>query len=281
VLTNQACDAMTRDAARAQERAGEALEAARRGGTAIRIAHTTVNLAAAHFLRGEWEEVRSLVADADRATGKDFATALTFVGALTGWACGEPGPRALDAQAMTGLRDPFGAGMAAGVTMIDALLAGEHERAARAGREAARLTYEAGGLFDDLVHVWPVAAEAAVLAGDDEALSGLYAMVDAVEPGLVPVAFTAHRALAAALAARAAGSTDEAVELLRSAVRDYERWGAPAWRARAEADLAGLLGRLGRTDEAARLRVSAMATLQPLGATGWLAAAGLAAAPTS
>jgi tetratricopeptide (TPR) repeat protein len=136
-------------------------------------------------------------------------------------------------------------------------------------RDAAERLVEASGLWDDLVVTWPVAMELALRHDDEPTVRSLLDTVDEAK-GLVPLGLVAHRHRASAVLARRAGRIDEAVTELRSAVRDFEAWGARAYLARAQAELSQCLRLLGRHDEAASMSERAREALRALRAEGWL-----------
>jgi hypothetical protein len=158
--------------------------------------------------------------------------------------------------------------------LLDARQRGDRDEAAAHGVDAVERIVPACGLTDDTLYVWPYAAEAAVAAGDADALARVLAPVDSAPAGLIQVGLRAHRLRCAGLIAIADGDVGAVEPNLRAAMTAFDEWGSPVYGARAQAELARWLDDQGRTDDADALRESAQAYLESLGADGWLAQLG-------
>jgi hypothetical protein len=170
--------------------------------------------------------------------------------------------------------------LAASADMFAAKRAGDLSAATRAGLQAVLEQYEFSGFSDDLVHIWPFAANSALAAGDQEVVDRLLALVDDEPPGFVGIGMRAHRQRIAALRGVQNGAA-EVERQLRGAIDEFVAWGSPLWAARTRAELAVWLANAGRADEAAVPRQQATELLRAAGANGWLAELGLVDSPVA
>jgi hypothetical protein len=114
--------------------------------------------------------------------------------------------------------------------------------------------------------------EAALEAHDFALADRLLVPVDAVLPAQRSPAVTAQRHRLQGLLAAARGEDPGLVESeMRLGIEALEAFGARAYRARAEAELARWLVSQDRYEEAEPLLASARATYVDMGALGWLA----------
>ena len=168
-------------------------------------------------------------------------------------------------------------GLLSYVAMADMYAAksrGDLTAAVARGREAVQLAFEVAGLADDQIHIWPSVVECAFAAGDAETIGWLLDLVDGATT--LGTGYRAHRSRFAALLAIREGSHADVEQQFRDAITGFERWGAPAYAAKARAELARWLDDQGRVDDAAELRATAVQTLRGVGARGWMAELGLA-----
>ncbi len=187
----------------------------------------------------------------------------------------DPSPEARDAD------DPTLVAYALATEMYEARDRGELATAARLGLDATTHMVGVVGLLDDMIFIWPDAMDAALQAGDDDALQQLFAIVDEVPPGRVQAGHRAFRERIAALVAVRDGAADEVEPHFHAAIRNFEEWGSTLHAARARAEYAAWLDTLGRGDEAAVARQAALAVLTELDARGWLRRLGLDGAASS
>ena len=157
---------------------------------------------------------------------------------------------------------------------MEARARGDLRAAATLSADAFEGIFDFVGLFDDSVHMWPVAVEAALDAGDVGALRRVMAPIDEAPQGLLGMAWKAHRLRFAGLMAIADGAHDQVERNLRGSIAAFDEWGSPVYRAKAQADLAVWLDGQGRHDDAAPLKQASLELLQSIGANGWLAALG-------
>jgi class 3 adenylate cyclase len=164
----------------------------------------------------------------------------------------------------------------AAADMYTAKERGDLHAAATHGTAAVLQQAAAGGLTDDLVHMWPAAFDCALAAADTDAIDKILGVLDDFPPGLIPLSFRAHRTRAAGLLAIHDGG-GEAEQPLRKAIIDFEEWGSRVYAARTRCELAAWLDTQGRSDEASVLRQAAIEILEASGANGWLAELGIGA----
>jgi hypothetical protein len=147
---------------------------------------------------------------------------------------------------------------------------GDYVAATQFGISAVERLIANSGLGDDVIFLWALAVEAALVADDRESLNRLVDLVDQFPTGLVGIGFRAHRASIGGLIAIAdANNTDVETKLL-DAITAFDAWGSPTYRARTQADLAISLENQGRAADAEPHRRDAITTLREIGATGWL-----------
>jgi hypothetical protein len=147
---------------------------------------------------------------------------------------------------------------------------GDTEEALARAMEAAERMFEATGLVDDLVHLWPTAAELAIRTGNHHAVGMLVSMIDDASMRMrVPLGIQAHRQRVAGLLTREEDPA-HAANLLREAVEMFATWGARPYQARTEIELGKLLVEQGDIQTGSALVAQGRAVLEELGAVGWL-----------
>ncbi len=268
-LTNLTVLEMHENLPRALETGRESVEVAERAGVAAGREYARYNLALSLLEAGEWDELEALLDDGEN--GASFGGVLTAAaGALARQVRGlpheewRPGEEpATDDASLRGWRECV-IGLHLGATGdrtggLTSLIASVHSMV------------EVGGISDDLLHAWPVAADLALELGDRAALDELLGVVDdQAGHGYVPLAIQGHRQRIRGLAAREA-DPDAAEALLREALGIFDEWGARLWHARVETELGDWLVACGRPDDGQELAERGRATLATLGAHGWLA----------
>ncbi|MGN6576246.1 MAG: ATP-binding protein [Nocardioides sp.] len=275
-LLNLTVDGYNEDLGKAFEVGREAVEVAERAGVAVWHDYARANLALAMLGSGRWEELAEVLGGVETESVSTSIVLRVVAAATRGFVAvvrdepfedpwGAAGPPETDGKADNGW-----------VAFAGAAVEQSHGRtdlALRHAVEAARLMHEQSGLWDDFVHIWPLAMDLALARGDLDTARELMAIVEQdAKRRRVPLGVRAHRALFTALLAEADPQSDqEAVErLLRSAVDDYARWGSPHYRARAQGELGRWLRQHGRSEEDELLVREAREVLEGLGARAWL-----------
>jgi hypothetical protein len=234
-----------------------------------------LNIASRGVTMGGWADVEHFLS---ASYPQSFLTevGLPWIDALYTDVSGNPrripsiSPEARDAT-----DDPSLISYALMTEMYEARDRGELAYAARLGLDATIRMVEVVGLNDDMIFVWPDAMDTALLAGDDEALRELFAVVDDMPPGRVQVGHRAFRERIAALVAVRDGASEEVDAHFLAAIGNFEEWGSTLHAARARAEFAAWLDAQGRGAEASVHRQAALAVLTDLGARGWLSRLGL------
>jgi class 3 adenylate cyclase/tetratricopeptide (TPR) repeat protein len=280
-LLNLTVDGYNEDLDQALDAGREAVEVAERAGVAVWRDYARANLALAMLAAGRWEELTEFLSGVETDSA-DFSIVLRVVAAATrGFVAvvrGEPfedpwgaaGPPETDGRSDNGWLAFAGAAVEQS--------RGRTDLALRHAVESARLMYEQSGLWDDFIHVWPVAMDLALTCDDLDSARELLAIVEQdARRRRVPLGVRAHRGLFTALLTEAARrpsdpdpGPDPVEGLLRGAVDDYGRWGSPHHRARAQGELGRWLREHGRGEEAELLLQEARDVLTQLGARAWL-----------
>jgi tetratricopeptide (TPR) repeat protein len=231
-----------------------------------------LNRCGVDVMRGAWDRAEQAIGSL--SDSPIFAAAARrFVDATLAHGRGRPCRLSLSDEVRS-IDDDSVLSMVAGGDMFEARARGDIGAAAAKGLEAVRHQVRVNGLYDDAIHMWPGAMEAALVAGEQAALDELLKIVDDAR-GLAGLGFRMHRARFLGLIAIRDGRTDDAEQSLREAIAGLEKWGSPPYAAKARAELAGWLDQQGRADEAAVLRQAALEVLLPLRADGWLTELGL------
>jgi len=156
--------------------------------------------------------------------------------------------------------------------MLRARAAGDLGEASALAEECLGYVLAAAGIDDDFMHLWPPMVRAALEAGDVAQAERFLAPVQEAAPGTVPDSVAALLPLLRGSMRAVRGDDPALVEAdLRSSIAQLDTFGAVAFRARAEEQLAGHLVAQGRTAEADELFERARATYVGIGAHGWLA----------
>ena len=257
-------------AAESEHAASLALSA--RLGAVYGQALTLGNLALLHFYGGRWTEVEKAAKAAIevspveqvRALGRfplvllhsargDTAQAKAQLSHLSIWTDSD------DVQDRDSLQIAVGA-----VALGERRLGEAVEAASRAARDSAR---DLGFRSESFRLAWPMALEAALIAGDVDEAQSLLAIVADAPPGHVPPYLRAQLSRYRALAAIArAVSTSQIEADLRSAADALRELGYLYWLARAQADLGRWLAGEGRSAEAEPMLSEAHEVLTELGA---------------
>jgi class 3 adenylate cyclase/tetratricopeptide (TPR) repeat protein len=266
-LLNQCAYAVGGDAERAAEVGREAVVAGHRTGVLLWSSASAVNLALALWVRGDWEELGSLLDGGTRwAEGGDAACAVA-VDVVLANATGEAARLDLELPTPDSLPMGFDKAWVHFARAGRLVLRGDREAALA---EAVTATEVYGSVYDDYLHLWALATDLATDLGAREAGDALLSAVDSVNAA-VPPGLLAHRARFLARRADRDGAPAAEVEAgLREALELYERWGALAFAARARGELGAWLVRQGRADEADPLLAAARSELEARGARPWL-----------
>lgn len=258
----------------------EAAEATSKGGAdPYGVTLNTLNIAWTSFLTGSWGVAEQLLDEVQAIAHTPFLR--PCIDAVLSDATGRPrrypsvpiGDVDTNDEGL-GAYSEFSAAM-------EARARGDHHTAAALSVEAFERIFDFAGLIDDTVHMWPVAVEAALHAGDAAALGRALGPIDDSPRGLLGIAWKAHRLRFAGLIAISEGVTDQVEPGLRAAISGFDEWGSPVYRAKAQADLAVWLEGQGRHDDAAPLKQAALELYQSLGANGWLAELGWDTVPVA
>jgi len=109
---------------------------------------------------------------------------------------------------------------------------GDYAAATQFGISAVERLIANSGLGDDVIFLWALAVEAALVADDRESLNRLVDLVDQFPTGLVGIGFRAHRARIDGLIAIADGNNTDVETKLLDAITAFDAWGSPTYRAR-------------------------------------------------
>ena len=157
-------------------------------------------------------------------------------------------------------------------SMLRARAAGDRTRAAAFAEECLEHVLAAAGIDDDFMHLWPPMVRAALEADDVPLAERLLAPVEEAAPGTVPASVAALLPLLRGTTRAVRGDEPALVETeLRESVAALDAFGAVAFRARAQEQLATHLAAHGRAAEAEELFELARTTYAEIGADGWLA----------
>jgi class 3 adenylate cyclase len=275
-LLNLTVDGYNEDAVAAVETGREAVEVAERAGVAIWLDYAQANLWLAMLVAGRWEELDAELLAAETDQVRTSIVRRVVTAAVRGSLAAVRDEHLEDPWAGAGPPETDGPSDIAWLGFSAAAL--EHARgrddlALRHAVEAVRTMHEQSGVWDDFVHIWPVAMDLAVACADLDTARGLLAIVEQdARRRRVPLGVRAHRALFTALLSEEDAQSDPAAiePLLRSAIDGYTRWGAPHYRARALGELGRWLDRHERGEEAGPLLREAREALEQLGARAWL-----------
>ncbi len=272
-LLNLTVDAYNEDLAKAVEVGREAVDVAERAGVAVWSDYAEANLALALLAAGRWEDLEAFLhrVETDRPSSSIVrpivsASARGFLAVVRGERFDDPwgpdGPPATDG--------PSDNAWLAFVSAATEQSRGREDLALRHAVEAARTAFEQSGMWDDFVHIWPVAMDLALHCEDLGSARDLLGLVDqGAMRRRVPLGVRAHRDLFTALLAEEP-EADSVEHLLRAAVDAYTRWGSPHHRARAVGELGLWLRRHERGEEGDALLEEAREALAQLGAVAWL-----------
>ena len=268
-LLNLCASTVGSDAERAVGFGREAVVASRRTGVLMWSSVSALNHGLALWVRGDWDDLRRLLeAESRWSPGGDQVSAVA-IDMMLAVATGEEPRQVLAIPDPRELLADFDKGWAHFARALRLTAAGE---TAAALREAVLATQTYGGVYDDFLHMWELAADLAAATDDRDEEARIVEAVDSVNAAL-PLGLRAHRARVAARMADRDGTAPAEVERLLHEARDlYDEWGALAYRARTDGELGEWLLRQGRTDEAEPLLAASRTTLQGLGARTWLAA---------
>jgi class 3 adenylate cyclase len=223
---------------------------------------------------GRWPELRELLAERP-AEGID-RPALATRAAVTRWlqlATGEPlDPLPAGVEELEDSPDLQGRAWAQNARVAGMVDPSERSDRAALALEATRAGMDWGGLEDDFVHHWSLAAEASIALGDAARIREVLDLVEGRPPGLRPpyveAQFLRLRGMAALDNDPVAAEAD-----LRAAVAALTAFGAPFVRAQAEFTLSGILAGTDHEREAGEFMERARETFTSLGAKPWLARA--------
>jgi tetratricopeptide (TPR) repeat protein len=268
-LNNLTVDYNLKDLAKAVELGREGVEVARRTGMGIWQTFTALNLALGLLAAGGWDEAESVLEDAPTRSTMDRVTSPAILGYLQ-MVRGEPFTVPWEEGDAPVTDDTAEQAWRSFCLAVQALSHGEDAEALARAVEAVELMNEATGLSDDLVHMWPMAADLAIGSADLVVARSLLSLVDDASARMqVPLGVQAHRQRVAGLLAK----TDEpahAVELLRKAVDEFATWGARPFQARTEIELGRLLVAQGDVEQGGALVERGRTVLEQLGAAAWL-----------
>jgi hypothetical protein len=272
-LANLAMVAVAHDLGDCVDLLEQAREATAKGGSdPYAVTLNGLNVAWALFSTGDWQAAEQLLDDIPDVVHAPLMR--PCIDAMLSDATGRPRRHPM---LPPGERDSDDLTLVPYSLLTDAMEArarGDLRAAATSSVAAFERMFDFVGLFDDTVYMWPVAVEAALDAGDVDALRRAIAPIDDAPQGLLGMAWKAHRLRFAGLMAIADGAHDQVEASLRAAIAAFEEWGSPVYRAKAQADLAVWLEGQARHDDAAPLKQASLELLQSIGANGWLAELG-------
>ena len=200
-LTNLTVLEMYQSLAQALDLGRESVQVADRSGIASNRAFALYNLALVLLTAGHWDELDAVLDGVGEAPGlgTPLVGAVRTSARLVRGLPSSAGSTRVD----LGGEDLAERGwwlLAAGLELV---VADQLVPALEHLTESVRAMVEIGGLADDLLHVWPVAADTALAVGDDEALDWLLELVDdQAGHGRVLLALQAHRQRVRGLLAR-------------------------------------------------------------------------------
>ena len=267
-LTNLTVVEMYQSLEKALDLGRESVQVADRSGIASNRAFALYNLALVLLTAGHWDELDAVLDGVDVTTGLGSP----LVGAVRTSA---RLVRGLPSPAGSTREDPGGEDLAERswsllAAGLDQVAAHQPAAALKHLTESVRAMVEIGGLADDLLHVWPVAADTALQVGDDATLDWLLELVDdQAGHGHVLLAVRAHRQRVRGLLARER-EPGAAEQLMRESLALFNEWGNALWSARVEGELGTWLASSGQADHGQELMDSGHERLVQLGAHGWL-----------
>ena len=149
----------------------------------------------------------------------------------------------------------------------------EPDVAAQRAVHSMEQLFEFSGISDDFPILWQWAVEIALAADAEAGLRRLLELARFEDEAdqRISLGLRSHLERTRGLLAVRSDDAEAAEAAFRRAITGYERWHAPLYRFRTEADLGLLLCRQGRLDEGLPLVGGARAFYGAMGATAWMA----------
>ena len=270
-LMNLASNTNSRDLSAALDYSRDALVAAHRSGSQMDIDYAGLNHLIALWLTGDMTTTGSALSDAlDTATDPGIRISLRTIEAWLADAQGQAVPEPTDDQNPL----PDDESDRAWQDSADISRAAAHDPAHAASIAADSLGHllTAVGLDEDFCVLWPPLVLAALAAGDVDLADRLLQPVETARPGLVSPAVAGQwRRLRGLVSAARGDDPDFAETELRAGIAVLDSYGARAYCAQAQEELARWLVGQSRPGDAGPLLESARETYTAIGAVGWLA----------
>ena len=269
-LLNLTVHRMLDDLDKAVEVGREAVLVASRTGVSMWISYSKINLLLALWGRGNWTEAEEILGNQSRREDNNLVISAMIIGSISS-ARGLPWSLPWTRDNLPISDDVSDVAWLSFAEAMQAQEQGNLEAAVRLALSATEEMHALSGTWDDCIHMWPLAAEMALEAGDDMALTRLTNLIDSESSGLVSLALRIQRKRIAGLLAIRDGASPEVVETtLREVIAEFGEWGAMPYRARTQADLGCWLESQGRAEEATPYLDAARAGFTEIGATAWL-----------
>ena len=260
---------MGRDLDAAMATIREALDTARRAGSATFTSYASGNLALLLWVAGRLDELEEFLAE----VLEDIAIpAMSLSMSCIGTWLAEARGRELPSVSAISLSDAEADRAWTGnLHLVHALADGQLSDAARIADETIGPLLSALGLEDDFMHLWPPLVLAAIAAGDLDLAERLIQPVASAQEGAVPPAVNAQYLRLRGLLGAARGDDPAIVEAdLRAGVAALVDFGAVVHAGRACEELGRWLAANGRPDDAEQALAQARSTYERIGAAGWL-----------
>jgi class 3 adenylate cyclase/tetratricopeptide (TPR) repeat protein len=261
---------MGRDLDAATTTIREALDTARRAGSATFTSYASGNLALLLWISGRLDELQEFLDEVlDDIAIPAMTLSMTCIGSWLAEARGRELP-ALSAVTLSDA-EPDRA-WTGNLHLVHALADGHLADAARIADETIGPLLSSLGLEDDFMHLWPPLVLAAIAAGDIDLADRLMQPVATAQEGAVPPAVRAQFLRLRGLIGAARDEDPETVEAdLRAGVDALIDYGAVVHAGRAYEELGRWLAARGRPDDAEHALARARSTYEQIGASGWLA----------
>ena len=269
---NLASNTNSRDLSAALDYSRDALVAAHRSGSQMDIDYAGLNHLIALWLTGDMATTGSALSDAlDTATDPGIRISLRTIEAWLADAQGQAVPEPTDDQNPLP-DDESDRAWQDSADISRAMAAHDPAHAASIAADSLGHLLTAVGLDEDVCVLWPPLVLAALAAGAVDLADRLLQPVETARRGLVSPAVAGQwRRLRGLVSAARGDDADFAETELRAGIAVLDSYGARAYCAQAQEELARWLVGQSRPGAAGPLLESARETYTAIGAVGWLA----------
>jgi hypothetical protein len=262
-----------RELANARVSGREAVEVTLQAGARDLIRTSSLNLALADWVSGDWDEVEALYAQYhDDLTSHQLELAMyREVLVPIRSARGEPVDFDLEVPEFDAT-DEQGLSISTWMKAVAAEVDGDAEQAALLFARATDAAYRAFGIDDDFPVLWPLAVESVLAVGDTSEAARLVGLVADAPMGVVTPLAHAHLLRLRALIGIAHGDDPATVDAdLDLATEEFRDFGARFYLARTLLERARQMGQRGDVEGAAPVLEEAEAIFVDLRADRWVA----------